>query len=423
MKRCCTGLGTLWKVSRAGEILWRRDHFAGWDAAEDAALAASVFGQFPLRATCVSCDDAGNVIVGSNPSRASRDNPNAAQPPMWTVRCYSPAGELRWSWASHPFGTIRELVYPPVGSPQYRFPPPTPNDVRLAPSRQGHAWGPPPSLAESFGQDGVWSRSDRRGRTLWTQAWPLPPIDGDPNSPESHALQWPEGAPLGVSRTWLLFVQGTYRVQSQALMAFDHDGTVLPGADLLYVNGQIASSIADGIFGEWYAPSVGSYDVDPANYRLIDPDADHAAFRIEPPESGTWDGLHGPRIAWVSAFHWGTDGIGNPLGGLLLATPDYVGFIGNGIGSFGNYIVLRAADGSLAARGTVGEVPVIDGEVIPPTTEGLGWALAGGAMYDDDGRPLWRPAGVTVRDTAIDGSENCYFATDRGVLSIDRLDR
>lgn len=415
MKRCCSGLGTLWKVSRAGEILWRRDHFASWDAADDAALAASVFGQFPLRAVCVSCDDAGNVIVGNHPSRASRDNPSAAQPPMWTVRCYSPAGELRWSWASHPFGTVRELVYPPVGSPQYRFPPPTPTDVRLAPSRQGHAWGLPPNVAESAGLDGVWNRSDGRGRTLWAQAWPLPPIDGDPNSPASHALQWPEGSPLGVSRSWLLFLQGTYRVQSQALMAFDHAGQVIPGADLAYVNGQITTSIADGIFGEWRYGTSASYNSE--TFTVIDPDADHGIFRVKAPESGAWNqpGQHG--LEWASGFHWGTAS-GEPLGGLLLATPDVVGFIGQG-----RYIVLRAADGSLAARGDVGQVPAIDGEVIPPTTEGLGWALAGGAMYDDDGRPLWRPAGVTVRDTAIDGSENCYFATDRGVLTIDRLDR
>lgn len=398
MKRCCTGLGTLWKVSRAGEILWRRDHFAGWDAAEEAVNAGRRLGPLPLQSVCVSCDDAENVIVGSSPSRACRDNPDDEQPPMWTVRCYSPAGELRWSWSPAPFGWLSELTWPPVGGTVERFPPSTPIDVRLAPGRQGHAWGNAVARDINGAIPRAWYRIDGRGRSTWTQTTP-PALQPDEPVPMIH---WPDGPPLGHSRSWFLIGLDQYLPQSFAVNKFGHDGLIDLAVDEAFLGPAPTTSQADGIFvnGSW------SGQVAVIQHHL-DESPNHFIGRVNSALDAS------PILQWATDFEFGGGG------GLLLGAPDFVGLVS----AFGGYIVLHAADGSLAARGTVGEVPVIDGEVIPPTTEGLGWALAGGAMYDDDGRPLWRPAGVTVRDTAIDGDENCYFATDRGVLSIDRLDR
>jgi hypothetical protein len=95
---CC---GTLWYVVD-DEIVWTADHFEGMSD-YDLDYYFGSLGSWPYVNSCDE-DASGYVYQGGLPSSRVVTNLLLPQSPMYTLRSYDSAGNLRWSWSDFPNG-------------------------------------------------------------------------------------------------------------------------------------------------------------------------------------------------------------------------------------------------------------------------------------------------------------------------------
>lgn len=483
-KWCCGGPATLWKVSREGDILWRKNHFAAmpddeWSfvATAGSTLPRGAFwdhvGIFSSETVArsvehpacrsVDVDQHGNVFAAGNWSRLLRNNndpdyvrdvhipdhgdieiPGCWDEPRATrafvARSYAPRGTLRWSWDNAPYHMpIGNLPDAPV------FIGPFPGVIRGAGDGGAHLlFGPGyPSGAAAMGlfQSSVnWSTCSSNGNaTSRRSIGPgesgfvfYHPIAGSSheftNEHRNRGRRWSGGIEL-IHSLELFAVSIQYRS-----WLYDHAGTLLhsDGIQGVETGWNPIADISAIAYSDGRGYQLGYPQGSPEFREHITAVHEEYTRAIFTNESNDF--------SWASYFDPALIGNGDPC--TLLADDQYVALFSDanaqvGLPSMqryfdhGRWALWRATDGEFLGFGNVGDpVPVIDGDRIPFSRSLIGWHIAGGGYLDHDGLRRWRPKmqghindfPVTgIHEIAIDDDENVYLATELGFLEIERL--